>query len=366
MIGVSLAAAMPSADKAKTELSFSAAQDNSSLFSGQGDPFMALLLSLLKDWQAPAQPARAGEKKPAKDTRLDVAVEPVISHCTQTNPGDVPASGARHPCLTGQKGTSGLTTDSENAKTGRAMLLPGREPEKNSMLNSSAGASPSRIASIPLAQQGSAGASPSRIYTSQLGEISYCNPDVGASDLQSLALADSWDVKDANKSRDMDVASIEPISIAGYSEHAAQIDSPGHGKQVQSPHAAASNSIQDHLSVPLSQFREPGSHEVHLTLHPAELGPVHLHLKLDGDRVNIHFSVHGDDAKVALDQQLEPLRIRFTEMGLSLGQFDVRQDGSHRQQDDGSFLPVGPRGAVLTRKPYFQLAKSSGRVDVIA
>lgn len=98
-----------------------------------------------------------------------------------------------------------------------------------------------------------------------------------------------------------------------------------------------------------------------------------MHLTLDDDRINVRMVVQDENAKRVLDQQLEPLRVRFNEMGVQLGQLDVRRDGSDRSREEMSELAAS-RPAAPTAKPerarlllnYGPADGSVGRVDVFA
>jgi flagellar hook-length control protein FliK len=361
MIGVSLAAAQPSADKARTEFPFSAAQSSSSPLPGQGvDPFMALMLSLLTDWQAPAQPALIDKKQ--LNPRLDLAVEPLISipPTDSVGNGEPEAVTDSVRARSVSDGEPGPPIDSINAGS---VSDGGTGPPKDSVrarsVNGGGTGPPMNSVRAERVSDGGPG-TPSLIRSGRIDSVIAASQGEPEKSSPAPAPMERLIPHEAIKTSDASTAAHSVHSVpAGY------VDAP---RAVKAPdHTAAANNVHQHLSEPIDQLREAGRHEAHLTIHPGELGPVHVHVEMDGPRLSIHFAVHSDDAKTALEQQLDPLRIRFEQMGLSLGQFDVRKDGgSHREQDDGSFLPVGQRGAVLARKPYFRVANSSGRVDVIA
>ena len=129
--------------------------------------------------------------------------------------------------------------------------------------------------------------------------------------------------------------------------------------------------LEDRFPDLMQQVRERGHVEVRMELHPPELGRMHLHLALEDGEVSVRMFVENDGAKQVLDTQMEPLRVRFEEMGVSLGQFDVRRDGNSGEQhppqefemasdQPRSGRSMGPRG------PYANVAAPRGLVDVLA
>jgi len=110
-----------------------------------------------------------------------------------------------------------------------------------------------------------------------------------------------------------------------------------------------------------------------MDLHPKELGRLRLHVALEDGRVDVQFIVQNEGAKQALDQQVEMMRTRFEEMGVTLGQFDVRRDGGSSQHEpptESERLPQlfqsGRSVGGPHRKAYGPIANPLALVDVIA
>jgi flagellar hook-length control protein FliK len=150
-----------------------------------------------------------------------------------------------------------------------------------------------------------------------------------------------------------------------------RLDAIAHSEPVQGAPSPAEQ-VQNQVAVHLDQLRQMGHAEVQLDLHPPELGRVQLHLTMDDGHVNVHMIVQDEGVKRMMDQQLEPLRVRFSEMGVSVGQFDVRRDGgSPNQNQQASSEPslqaiqTDKNGALRPRKPYAQVADPLALVDVI-
>ncbi len=131
--------------------------------------------------------------------------------------------------------------------------------------------------------------------------------------------------------------------------------------------------IHDQISGRLDQVQQGGRVDAQFNLHPPELGRVQLHLTLEDGHLNVRMVVQDDNAKRLIDQQAEPLRVRFAEMGVSVGQFDVRRDGGSANQEQQqptapSAQTLQPSGAATSgrQKSYAKVANSAALVDLIA
>ena len=139
------------------------------------------------------------------------------------------------------------------------------------------------------------------------------------------------------------------------------------------PVLPVADQIHEQVTSHLDQLRQTGRVEMQLELHPPELGRVQLHLTLEDGHLNVRMTVQDENAKRLIDQQAEPLRVRFAEMGVSVGQFDVRRDGNspNPEQQSAAEPSVKALQAVKTgtgrlQKSYAKVAKSDASVDVIA
>lgn len=120
---------------------------------------------------------------------------------------------------------------------------------------------------------------------------------------------------------------------------------------------------------------EKGQQSATLRLQPEQLGPLHIHIRVDDDGVSqVLFSAHHAHTREAIEQALPRLRELFAEQGLNLAQADV--DSGRRAFDgrdftgmrDGESLRSGtpadaedsPGAAVWQLRPL-----SSRRLDVL-
>jgi len=110
----------------------------------------------------------------------------------------------------------------------------------------------------------------------------------------------------------------------------------------------------------LPALRDTGRAEVHMNLHPPELGRIQIHLTMNDGNMSVQMTVQDDTVKRLLDQQLEPLRVRLNELGVGIGQFDVRRDGSSPQQTFEHDPEDQAAQALLRRSSGGSLAKIYG------
>ncbi|TXH04619.1 MAG: flagellar hook-length control protein FliK [Nevskiaceae bacterium] len=87
--------------------------------------------------------------------------------------------------------------------------------------------------------------------------------------------------------------------------------------------------------------------QVQIHLHPAELGPLSISLRLDQDQAQVSFGAAHAQTREALQQALPQLREMLGREGISLGQASVhsqlpqRQDTPHQGRDDASGFSTG-------------------------
>ncbi|MBI1831969.1 MAG: flagellar hook-length control protein FliK, partial [Planctomycetes bacterium] len=116
------------------------------------------------------------------------------------------------------------------------------------------------------------------------------------------------------------------------------------------------------------QLHRDGRIEVRLDLDPPELGRLHLHVAMHDDKVSIRMIVQDEGARRMVDEHLEPLRVRFAEMGVSLGQLDVRRDGdAPKDQAEADTELDAARKTRINRAQttYTPSADSAALVDLV-
>lgn len=86
------------------------------------------------------------------------------------------------------------------------------------------------------------------------------------------------------------------------------------------------------LGLQLAQWQQRGEHRVELHLHPAELGPLSVSLKVDDQGAQAQFfSAHGQ-VRQALEQALPQLREALAQQGINLGEASVSDQQPGHQQ----------------------------------
>ena len=182
------------------------------------------------------------------------------------------------------------------------------------------------------------------------------------------------------------LSAIAPTPAKSDSTDEGDADAPA--ANAESPHpsfetqSAAPNRAESTRPVPplgeqvrvqihdnLDQVRQTGRADLRMDLQPPELGRMRLHLTLQDDNLHIRLTVQDEGVKRLLDQQLEPLRVHFSEMGVSIGQFDVRSDGgsAYQNPEQNAGLPTKiNKTAPAVRRSYMPAASSSTGIDVFA
>lgn len=95
----------------------------------------------------------------------------------------------------------------------------------------------------------------------------------------------------------------------------------------------ASAQWQQDLGQHLVSLHQRGAQKVDLHLHPAELGPLTITLKLDDQLAQAQFFSANPQVRAAVEQAIPQLREALEEGGIQLGEAMV---GEHQQRDDGN------------------------------
>lgn len=132
------------------------------------------------------------------------------------------------------------------------------------------------------------------------------------------------------------------------------------------------------LGQQLIQFAQRGGeHEVKMQLHPAELGPLSISLKVSEHGTQAHFLSAHAQVRQVLEQAIPQLREALAEQGISLGETSVGEhnnpnEQAFAQQGTGTSSSVGGSGSqeegdgVLTPSENNNPLVLDGRVDLYA
>ncbi|QHM73234.1 flagellar hook-length control protein FliK [Mixta intestinalis] len=80
---------------------------------------------------------------------------------------------------------------------------------------------------------------------------------------------------------------------------------------------------QQALGHQLSSFTRNGVHHAELRLHPEELGPLQINLRLSHDQAQLHFMTEHHQVRAALEAAMPHLRASLAESGIQLDQGSV-------------------------------------------
>jgi len=83
---------------------------------------------------------------------------------------------------------------------------------------------------------------------------------------------------------------------------------------------------QQALGQQLSSFTRNGIHHAELRLHPEELGPLQINLRLNHDQVQLHFVTDQHPVRAALEAAMPHLRASLAETGIHMEQGSVGSD----------------------------------------
>ncbi|WP_227368231.1 flagellar hook-length control protein FliK [Halomonas sp. M20] len=104
----------------------------------------------------------------------------------------------------------------------------------------------------------------------------------------------------------------------------------------------ASAQWQQGLGQQLVSMHQRGNQRVELYLHPADLGPVSISLKMDDQLAQAQFTSANPHVRAAIEQAIPQLREALAENGIQLGEAMVGQQNQQREGDQ-----TGERGDAL-------------------
>tara|TARA_R110001606_G_scaffold360158_1_gene512841 strand:+ start:6594 stop:7787 length:1194 start_codon:yes stop_codon:yes gene_type:complete len=134
-----------------------------------------------------------------------------------------------------------------------------------------------------------------------------------------------------------DAATLTSLNPAAPTAHSAPLSAPAAPATsltatLQAP--LASSEWQQQLGQQLVSLSQRGEQRIELHLHPRELGPLSVSLKLDDQGAQAHFFSAHASVRGAVEQAIPQLREAFAEQGIALGEAMV---GQHQQQQQNSF-----------------------------
>ncbi|MBX9678468.1 MAG: flagellar hook-length control protein FliK [Gemmataceae bacterium] len=135
---------------------------------------------------------------------------------------------------------------------------------------------------------------------------------------------------------------------------------------------SVSEQVRNRIVDQIETAREHGRVELRFDLHPPELGRMRLNLTSQDHSLSVRVWAESDQARQMLESQMDALRQRLAEGGISLGSFNVGRDSGGARlpyKPPESFVqsltsaPADDASRLITR---FRWAAGAGVVDVMA
>ncbi|HEY1102030.1 MAG TPA: flagellar hook-length control protein FliK [Burkholderiaceae bacterium] len=133
---------------------------------------------------------------------------------------------------------------------------------------------------------------------------------------------------------------VQNETLSGLSYTVSTVPSPGAD---QAPvHHATLRSHPDHatfhpeLAAEVRVLVKDGLQHAQLQLHPTELGPIHIDIRVENQIADIRFSVTHATTRESISQSMEQLRNMLASEGLGLGQTHVGTGSHHQNPAHGS------------------------------
>ena len=142
------------------------------------------------------------------------------------------------------------------------------------------------------------------------------------------------------------------------------------GKQV----VAVSDQIAGSIIARAEVTTHEGRTDFHLRLEPPELGTVRVHITSTEQGITARLVVHEEVARQLIESQLESLKQRLTNAGISLGNVNVSQDqsgsknprGRDKSTEPGRIEPASSRTFARLGTPRSMAALAGvGSIDVV-
>ncbi|MFD2437123.1 flagellar hook-length control protein FliK [Modicisalibacter luteus] len=139
----------------------------------------------------------------------------------------------------------------------------------------------------------------------------------------------------------------------------------------------ASPQWQQGLGQQLVALHQRGGQQVELHLHPAELGPLSISLKVDDQLAQAQFFSANPQVRAAIEQAIPQLREALEESGIQLGEAMVgeqqhRDDGQEQKQGKGDLdgltngVLASSGDTALADQPSAVIGPDSNAIDLYA
>ncbi|MBB5205898.1 flagellar hook-length control protein FliK [Inhella inkyongensis] len=103
------------------------------------------------------------------------------------------------------------------------------------------------------------------------------------------------------------------------------------------------------LGAQVSVWAREGLQQAQLQLHPSELGPIQVHIQMQGQEAQLQFVAEHPQTREALQNSLSDLVAALQQEGLSLGRSDIQDHANGRdgpRSDERASPGTGRRTAL--------------------
>ena len=191
--------------------------------------------------------------------------------------------------------------------------------------------------------------------------------DLAPADQPALSAQALWSLNEEDRAPSPDSvekATQAPTALPVEQGPRPPSSSRNHAEPIEPPIHIA-DQIKDAVLTRIDAVRRSGRTEIHVFLDPPELGRVGVHLTSSDDRVSGRLVVHEEAARSLLEHQLPELRQRLESAGVTLGRFDVSQDGAAHSDAPWRRAPRLGAAALESKNPALGSLAPSGRAQSI-
>lgn len=385
-------------------LSIAAATQDADLFRGHSDahgqPNLRELADALEQIALSQAMAVTQNTAPQDASGRAPGIEQAsMAHRPDVNPGSeatakiVPSNGlpsTQHnpaqPLIAPAAGTgfnlSGLSETASKGTTPTAML--GAQPQAQaalaSMIKNGMSVQPDSNARLTteaaraqslqpqVVAQNAAGQQPVPVFAGLHTQQTDMTPSAAAQWLQEMQVANPQGAT-PNSGSGMNVQPSvqDQMSLQGMSTTSGQ---PAAASTASISAPLASNGWQQQLGQQVLNMHLTHDQTVKLRLHPAELGPLMISMKMEEQAASMQFSSNNAQVRAAVEQAIPQLRELLAEQGIALGEADVH-DGK-KEQEAREFTELSSQSAdtVTEDSPAepeaIDIPLKNGQIDLYA
>ncbi|TRW48820.1 hypothetical protein FM042_07500 [Aliidiomarina halalkaliphila] len=240
------------------------------------------------------------------------------------------------------------------------------QPDSNARLTTEAARAQSLQPQV--VAQNAAGQQPMPVFAGLHTQQTEMTPSAAAQWLQELQLANAQGTT-ANSGSGMNAQPSvqDQINLQGMSTTSAQ---PGAASSASISAPLASNGWQQQLGQQVLNMHLSQDQTVKLRLHPAELGPLMISMKMEEQAATMQFSSNNAQVRAAVEQAIPQLRELLAEQGIALGEADVH-DGK-KEQEAREFAELSSQSAdtLIEDSPAepeaIDIPLKNGQIDLYA